>query len=110
MMAFYETYTALVSQLRETHPSGAELTDAQHELLGSATAHLSLLQLHCSEAGRVAELAEDLLQLLENPKRLKQLLNGEQPGGALFMSGIEQVVNFAANAASLLTRSEQVSA
>ncbi|MOA34066.1 hypothetical protein D3C78_1554140 [compost metagenome] len=102
MMAFYETYTALVSHLRETFPSGAELTAAQHELLGSAAAHLSLLQLHCGEARRVAGLAEDLLQLIDNPEQLKQLLSGQQPGGALFMSGIEQVADFAANAANLL--------
>ncbi|MGV6473552.1 hypothetical protein [Azotobacter vinelandii] len=103
MMAFYETYSALVQHLRDSLPAGVEITEAQHELLGSAEAHLDILQAQCNEARNVAAMAEDLQSALDNPARLQQLLDGTQPGRSLFMPGIKQVADFAAYAASFLT-------
>lgn len=102
MMAFYETYIALVQHLRDANPSGSELTEAQHELLGSADAHLNLLQMHCNQAQRTRRLIDDLQDLFDTPEHLAEIISGEARGSALLMAGIERVAEFAGVAAQLL--------
>lgn len=102
MMAFYETYAALVQHLRAAHPSGSALTAAQHELLGSADAHLNLLNMQCNQAQRTRALIDDLQDLLATPEHLAAIVSGEARGSALLMAGIERVAEFAGEAAQLL--------
>jgi hypothetical protein len=98
MMAFSETYAALVKHLQDSFPAGTELTDAQHELLGSAASHLNLLQIHSAAALNAQPLIEDLLSVMEQPGQLTEA----KPGLLLMAHGIEQVAEFASSACSLL--------
>lgn len=98
MMAFSETYAALVKHLQDSFPAGAELTDVQHQLLGSATSHLNLLQIHSAAALHAQPLIEDLLLVLEQPGQLTEA----KPGLLLMAQGIEHVAEFASGACCLL--------
>lgn len=103
MSEFYNTFTALVAHLQSTLP--AKPSAEQQALLSTALFKLHILKRCMGSARRNLPLIDDLQALFESPEKLTAMLSTATPGGALVLRSVEEVVELAAEMASLILAS-----